>query len=121
MRWAILDSDQAVVGFSDDESRPPSSVRIGDGDGAALGRIWNGTEFVSRRWKTYEFLQRFTTSELDGCLERALSDAVTRRFLAYCESAHEVLAEDPATTAGMEWLVSSGLISSARRDEILSR
>lgn len=120
MRWAVLDGSSVVVSIVDSPAKPDSSVMLSDGDGAAVGKVWTGCDFIAPRWTTYEFLNRFTVAELDACLEASLSDTITRRFLAYCEAAHEVVSDDPATVSGMDYLVSSGLLASSRRDEILA-
>lgn len=120
MRWAVLDGASVVLSIVDSPAKPDSSVMVSDGDGAAVGKVWTGCDFVAPRWTTFAFLNRFTVAELDACLSASLSDPITRRFLAYCEAAHEVVADDPATVAGMDYLVSSGLLASARRDEILA-
>jgi hypothetical protein len=36
------------------------------------------------------------------------------------QAAQEVVSDDPMTVAGMNYLVSSGLLTEARRDEILN-
>ena len=120
MRWAVLDSRNVVTSVVEQESKPANSVKAPNGSGYGVGRIWNGWTFDAPRWQTFDFLNRFTQAELDDCLAAAEADEDVRRFLAFCEAAHEVIADDPTTVAGMDYLVSALLLTSARRDEILA-
>lgn len=119
MRWAILDEANIVTSVVEQDDRPAGGVKAPDGSGYGVGKVWTGWMFEGQRWSTYDFLQRFTTAELDAALAAAPTDAIVRRFLAYCESAHEVRSDDATTIAGMDYLVSVSLLASARRDEIL--
>jgi hypothetical protein len=119
MRWAILDGANIVTSIVEQDDAPAGSVKAPDGSGYAVGKVWNGWGFEGQRLATYDFLLRFTTAEFDAILAAALTDATTRRFLAFCESAHEVRADDQTTVDGMAYLVTQGLLSSSRRDEIL--
>lgn len=118
MKWAVLDYTNRVISLVDQDERPDRGIKAYDG--AAIGKFWNGSTFEAPRWFTYEFLQRFTDAELDGCLVASQTNAIVRRFLAFAEAAHEIIADDPATVAGMDYLVSIGLLTSARKTEILT-
>ena len=119
MRWAILNGANIVTSIIEQDDAPAGGVKAPDGSGYAVGKVWNGWGFEGQRWATYDFLLRFTTAELDGVLADALTNSTTRRFLVYCESAHEVRSDDQTTIDGMAYLVTQGLLSSSRRDEIL--
>ena len=85
MKWAVLDYTNRVVSLVDQDERPDRGIKAYDG--AAIGKFWNGSTFEAPRWFTYEFLQRFTDAELDGCLVASQTNAIVRRFLAFAESA----------------------------------
>lgn len=70
-------------------------------------------------WTSYQFLLRFTESELEIIRGRAFTDATVWRFLTLAEAAHEIKSDDPMTIAGMDYLVSASILTQARRDEIL--
>jgi hypothetical protein len=71
-------------------------------------------------WTSYEFLLRFTESELEIIRGRSFTDATVWRFLTLAEAAHEIKSDDPTTIAGMDYLVSASILTQARRDEILA-
>ncbi len=70
-------------------------------------------------WTAYQFLLRFTESELEIIRGRSFTDATVWRFLMLAEAAHEIKSDDPMTIAGMDYLVSASILTQARRDEIL--
>jgi len=118
MIWAVLDYKNKVTALVDQEDVPERGIKAYGG--AAVGKYWNGSTFDAPKWLTYEFLQRFTDAELDGCLVAAQTNAIVRRFITFAEAAHEIIADDPETVAGMDYLVSLGLLTSARKTEILT-
>lgn len=120
MRWAVVDSRNVVTSIVEQDARPANGVKAPDGSGYGVGRVWNGWTFDSPRWSSFEFIRRFTQDELDDCLAAADTDEVVRRFLAYAEAAHEIIADDQTTVDGMDYLVSVALLTSARRDEMLA-
>ena len=67
----------------------------------------------------YEFLSRFTPSELDSVRVRSQTDPAMWRFLTFASAAQEVVSDDPVTVQGMDYLVSCGIVTAARRNEIL--
>lgn len=71
-------------------------------------------------WTAYQFLNRFTDSELLAVRSRSQTDAATWRFLTFATAAQEINSDDPVTVAGMDYLVSIGILTPARRAEILS-
>lgn len=66
-----------------------------------------------------EFLNRFTAAERASIRSAAISDSNLADFLMLLECAVEVVNTNPATTAGMDYLVAQGLLTRARADEIL--
>ena len=65
-------------------------------------------------WPCLEFLARFTPDELAGARQYA------PQLLETLLAAHEVTNNDPLTVYGMEALVAGGLLTEARKNEILA-
>ena len=118
MIWAVLDYTNRVVSLVDQDEVQERGIKAYDG--AEVGKFWNGSTFDAPRWLTYEFFQRFTDAELDGCLVASQTNAIVRRFIAFAEAAHEIISDDPTTVVGMDYLVSIGLLTSSRKTEILT-
>lgn len=67
----------------------------------------------------YEFQLRFTPAERAAIWQAASTDANVADLLVLSLAANTVYNDDPATLAGMAYLVSVGLLTQARADEIL--
>ena len=120
MRWAILNDRNVVTSIVTQDERPSGGVMIPQGVTCEIGLVFNGWEFVHPRWTAFEFLQRFTESELEIVRGRAVSDPIVWRFLTFAQAAQEIDAGDSMTIAGMDYLVAVSIITQARRDEILA-
>lgn len=70
-------------------------------------------------WTAFEFLQRFTASERAAIRTGSMSDPALADFLMMSQAAQEIVSDDPMTGAGMDYLVSLGILTPARRAEIL--
>lgn len=68
----------------------------------------------------YEFMLRFTAEERAAFRAAALTDPNVADFQQLAQSAQEIFTNDPVTIMGMDYLVSVGLLTQARRDEILA-
>ena len=73
------------------------------------------------KWTAFQFLLRFTEAERDAFRTAAGTDATVADFMLLCSAASEVKADHPMTVAGMAYLVSAGLLTQARADEILDK
>jgi hypothetical protein len=71
------------------------------------------------RWTAYEFLLRFTAEERAAIRESAKTDPNTADFLQLAQAAQEIISNDPITLQGMNYIVSIGIISENRKNEIL--
>ena len=120
MRWAILDDKNRVVSFVDSTERPDNSAPAPINGDAAIGRIYNGWSFDAPRWTPLEFLGRFTDAVLDDIETRRLTDPGVRTFYRTASFAQEVVSDDPRTVAGMDYLQSIGVLTQARKDQILN-
>jgi hypothetical protein len=121
MSYAILDSGNRVTDIVAD--RPNDTVRwvmCGVGTGAAIGRIWNGWTFDAPRWTPYEFLRRFSSGERDAIRTAAASDHAVADLMMFLQTATEVVSDDTTTQVGMDYLVHLGILTPARRAEIMS-
>jgi hypothetical protein len=70
-------------------------------------------------WTSFEFLQRFTPAERASFRAAAKTDDQVADFAQLAGAAQEIFNNDPVTLAGMDYLVSVGLLTRARADEIL--
>lgn len=74
---------------------------------------------IEQAWTSYEFLLRFTAGERAAFRVAAETDQQVADFIQLSSAAQEILNTDPVTISAMEYLVSVGLLSQARADEIL--
>ena len=90
----------------------------------SVDQIWtvrNKTADELRKvWTAYEFLNRFTYSERAAYRQAAKTDDLIADFMSLAQAAQEIISDDPMTVQGMDYLVSVGIITQQRRDEILS-
>jgi hypothetical protein len=70
-------------------------------------------------YTSYEFLNRFTAAERAALRTAALTDAAIADFQQMAGAAQEIINTDPVTISGMDYLVAQGLITEARKLEIL--
>lgn len=75
---------------------------------------------VSKTWTAYEFLNRFTKAERKAIRTKAKTDDEVADFELLASAANEIVSDDPTTVAGMNYLVTAGVISAQRKTEILS-
>lgn len=83
---------------------------------------WNYTPSASpppQRFTAYEFLTRFTAQERASFRAAAAGNPIVADFQQLAQAAQEVIVTDPTTVAGMAYLVSVGLLTQQRSDEIL--
>jgi hypothetical protein len=70
-------------------------------------------------YTSYEFLNRFTSAERVALRTASLTDATIADFQQMAGAAQEIINTDPVTISGMDYLVAQGLITEARKLEIL--
>jgi hypothetical protein len=71
-------------------------------------------------YSAFQFFQLFTSQERAAIRTAAMSDQTVADFQQLAGAAHQVINTDPITIAGMDYLVSIGVLTQARRDEILT-
>jgi hypothetical protein len=74
----------------------------------------------SKRYTAYQFLLRFTPQERASFREAAKTDLIVADFQQLAQAAQEIRVDDPITVAGMNYLVSLGLLTEQRKIEILT-
>lgn len=88
-----------------------------------VNQVWTirnkTTEELRTSWTAYQFLLRFTANERAAFRAAALTDPNVADFQQLAQAAQEVINDDPMTIAGMNYLVSVGLLTEARKNEIL--
>ena len=72
-----------------------------------------------KAWTALEFLSRFESSEMAAVEIARANDQIVQSFYRAALAAQEVVNDDPRTVAGMDYLVSIGILTNARRDAIL--
>jgi hypothetical protein len=121
MSYAILDINNVVVELvAHKPSDSVRSVKSTPNDGCAVGRVWNGWSFDAKRWTAYVFLRRFTVGERDAIRVAAANDGAVADLMMFLQTATEVVADDDTTAVGMDYLVHLGILTPARRAELLS-
>lgn len=71
-------------------------------------------------WPSYEFLRRFTAAERDSVRTAAASDSAVADLLMFLQTSTEVVSDDLTTAVGMAYLVHLGIITEARKAELLA-
>jgi hypothetical protein len=135
MRYAIIDNTtnevlNLIVADSEIYLAPNQfAVALNDDERCEIGQTYSESDSprfsgtpkrLPMSWTAYQFLLRFTESELEIIRGRSFTDATVWRFLTLAEAAHEINSDDPTTIAGMDYLVSASILTQARRDEILA-
>lgn len=72
-----------------------------------------------REWHPYDFWLRFNPEEQVDLIEAARTDANIENFRMQLTMISRVISDNPVAVDGMAYLVSVGLISEDRKNEIL--
>jgi hypothetical protein len=72
-----------------------------------------------KTWTSYEFLLRLTAEERAAIRTMAQVNQGVADFLHLSQAAQEVVSDDPMTLAGMNYMVSIGIFTEQRKNEIL--
>lgn len=72
-----------------------------------------------KTWTAYEFLLRLTAEERAAIRTMAQVNSGVADFLHLSQAAQEIVNDDPMTVAGMNYMVSIGIFSEQRKNEIL--
>ena len=120
MRWGIVDGNMRCAAIVESDDRPANSYRIPAGQAVKVGYTWTGWDWSAPRWTSYEFLRRFTAGERAAIRTAAASDSAVADLLMFLQTATEVVADDLTTSVGMDYLVHLGILTEARKNELLS-
>ena len=75
---------------------------------------------TTRVWSRYAFMMRIPTPKRIGIRAAAKSDPVVEDFVALLDAVSEVHSDDPGTVAGLDYLVSIGLLEATEKEVILN-
>jgi hypothetical protein len=122
MRYARLNELNVVQELLPDLTTPTSGgriIKIPGGIACHVGWVHNGLTFDPPRWTSYQFLLRLTAQERMTIRQLAATDPNVADFLMLAQSAQEVVSTDPMTLAGMNYMVSVGVFTEQRKNEVL--
>jgi hypothetical protein len=103
-------------------------VPLNEGEECLIGQVYdvNGSPRFSgtptpvvKTYTSYQFLLRFTAEERAAFRAAAITDTIVADFQELATAAHEISTDNPTTLAGMNYLVSAGLITEQRKQEVL--
>lgn len=133
--FALINSQTNVVDnlivLSDSSWHPPVGYFIvmpDDGEECLIGQTYNarmtprfsGSVPVEPKvYTAYQFLLRFTADERASFRAASITDPVVADIQQLCGAAQEVWTNDPLTVQGLSYLVSIGLLTQQRYNEIL--
>jgi hypothetical protein len=103
---ALNENEECFVGQDYDENQTP--------------RFFGDRYIEPKTYSAYQFLLRFTAEERAAFRETAKTDYLVADFQQLATAAQEVKTDDPMTILGMNYLVSIGLLTEQRKNEIMS-
>jgi len=80
---------------------------------------FSGNPVFPKTYTAYQFLMRFTPEERAAFRNAAITDTAVADFQQLAGAAQEIATDNPMTIAGMNYLVSVGLLTEQRKQEIL--
>lgn len=129
MYYAEINNDSVCIGISKLGGQVASAkmIPIDTYDTTLMGKKWNGVKFVvsdipvaKRKLLTrYEFRQLFTFDEQIAITTAAKTDIVVEVFMKSMEVAEIINLDYPETAQGLAYLVSLGLITEKKMNDIL--
>lgn len=119
IRYALLNSEGMVEQILTQRPDSGNTIKIPDGMACHVGWIHDGMAFQPPRWTSYQFLLRLTAGERAAIRQLTTTDPNVADFLMLAQSAQEIQSNDPMTQAGMNYMVSIGVFTEQRKNEIL--
>lgn len=133
MKYAVIDNGIVTnIILIDDVSQwdlPQLLIELGNEEFVDIGWLYNensNPQFIAppasvtpQQWTAYQFLLRFTAEERAAFRAASLTDTNVADFQQLAQAAQEIINNDPMTVAGMNYLVSVGLLTESRKNEIL--
>ena len=88
-----------------------------------VDQVWNirnkTADELRKTWTAYQFLNRFTYQERTAYRSAASTDDLVADFMGLAQAAQEINNDDPMTVAGMNYLVTIGVLTEQRKNGIL--
>lgn len=137
MRWALIDNTTNIVSNiivwngtdGIDFTSRYFAIEIQENEHCTIGSTYSensNPRFVpptpvapSFTFTAYEFLLRFTTQERSAYRNAAKTDDIVADFHELATAAQEIQTDNPMTVQGMDYLVSIGILTEQRKNEIL--
>lgn len=120
MTFALLDPSDLCYAVSSTQPDVGKWVKIPPGTGDPVGKRWTGWEFQAPRWTSYEFLRRFSSGERNAIRLAAAEDSAVADLLMFLQTSTEVVSDDTTTSVGLDYLVHLGILTEARKAELLT-
>lgn len=137
MRWALIDNTTNIVSNiivwngtdGIDFTSKYFAIQIQENENCIIGSTYSPNSdprFIaptpvapSLTFTAYEFLLRFTTQERSAYRNAAKTDDIVADFHELATAAQEIQTDNPMTVQGMNYLVSVGILTEQRKNEIL--
>lgn len=119
IRYALVNSENVVEQILAQRPDSGNIIKIPDGIACHVGWVHDGVAFQPPRWTSYQFLLRLTAAERAAIRQLTSTDPNVADFLMLAQSAQEIVSTDPMTQAGMNYMVSIGVFTEQRKNEIL--
>lgn len=131
MESALINNGKVIGVREGDWSGKPGYVLLNAGEKVIQGMGFDASKsprfFLQRptrpapKWTAFQFLLRFTEAERAAFRAAAATDAAVADFMLLCGAASEIESTHPMTVDGMDYLVSAGLLTQARADEVMGK
>jgi hypothetical protein len=104
-------------------------VVLGEDESCNIGQMYDPKEtprFVGtpvatpRTYTAYQFLLLFTPEERAAFRAAAMTDPIIADYQVLAGAAQEIHTDDPMTIAGLDYLVSAGVLTEQRKKQVLS-
>lgn len=130
-KFVFINENSIVVGlfpYAIQNNQNPRLIELVPGEQVQVG--WKYTAGGTPRfayvepqvffsWTAFQFLLRFTEAEREAFRTAALTDGKVADFIQLCGAASEVESNHPLTLAGIAYLVSQGLLTQDRANQVL--
>jgi hypothetical protein len=131
MESAYINNGTVIGVREGDWSSKPGYILLANGERVIQGMGFDASKsprfFLkprpqpAQKWTAFQFLLRFTEAEREAFRVAAATDSTVADFMQLCTAASQVEANHPMTIAGMDYLVSEGLLTQARANEVLAK
>lgn len=122
----VVDNVIEIESVAKAESMFPSHVcreagleSVGDSFNPGTGIFTAPANPAKGQLSTYEFFSRFSMTEIMAFNSLLATDPVVKVFYQKLELSNAVFLDNPDTVAGLGYLVSMGIITENRKNEIL--